>query len=94
MTLNTILDVDNCDLTVWSLLWLCLLSFIFFIIFFVFYLFAGKLHEDVTHDALPLALEHAILEGMKEVKVLLDEKPQRAGKRTADGNTRGESKDK
>lgn len=85
MTFKTILDVDNCDLTVQSLVWLCLLSFIFF----VFYLFAGELHEDVTHDALPLALEHSILEGVKEVKVLLDEKPQRAGKRTA-----GESKDK
>lgn len=48
------------------------------------YLFAGKPHKHISHDALPLALEHTLLESMEELKVLLDQKPQSAGKRTKD----------
>lgn len=51
---------------------------------FVGYLFAGEPHKHIPHDALPLAPEHTILESMEELKVLLDQKPQRAGKRTKD----------
>lgn len=51
---------------------------------FVLYLFAGEPHKHISHDALPLALEHTFLKSMKELKVLLDQKPQRAGKRTED----------
>lgn len=56
----------------------------------VFHLLAAQLHEDVTHDALPLALEHAVLQGVQEVQVLLDEEAQRAGKRPAGGDTKHE----
>lgn len=47
---------------------------------FLFHLFAGEPHKHISHDALPLALEHTFLQSVKELKVLLDEKPQRAGK--------------
>lgn len=50
----------------------------------MFHLVAAQLHEDVAHDALPLALEHAVLQGVQEVQVLLDEEAQRAGKRAAE----------
>lgn len=55
---------------------------------FVVYLFAGEPHKHIPHDALPLAPEHTFLESMEELKVLLDEKPQRAGKRTKDRERR------
>lgn len=48
------------------------------------YLFAGEPHKHIPHDALPLALEHTFLESVEELEVLLDQKPQRAGKRTED----------
>lgn len=54
----------------------------------MFHLLAAQLHEDIAHDALPLALEHAVLQGMEEVQVLLDEEAQRAGKRPAGGDTK------
>ena len=46
------------------------------------YLFAGELHEHVPHDALPLALQHPLLERVEEVEVLLDQEPQGAGEHT------------
>lgn len=58
------------------------------------YLFAGESHKNVSHDALPLALEHTFLESMEELEVLLDQKPQRAGKRTKDSERGGEGEDK
>ena len=57
------------------------------------YLFAGESHKNISHDALPLALEHTFLESMEELKVLLDQKPQRAGKRTKDSERHGERED-
>lgn len=57
----------------------------------VLYLFAGEPHKHISHDALPLALEHTFLKSMKELKVLLDQKPQRAGKRTEDTEREEES---
>lgn len=54
----------------------------------VFHLLAAQLHEDVAHDALPLAPERAVLQGVQEVQVLLDEEAQRAGKRPAGGDTK------
>lgn len=56
----------------------------------VFHLRAAELHEDVAHDALPLALEHAVLQGVEEVQVLLNEEAKRAGKRPAGGDTKQE----
>ena len=51
----------------------------------VVYLFASEPHKHIPHDALPLALEHTFLERVQELKVLLDQKPQSAGKRTEGG---------
>jgi len=52
---------------------------------FAVHLFAGEPHEHISHDALPLALEHAFLQSVKQLKVLLDQEPQGAGKRPEDG---------
>lgn len=53
-----------------------------FALSFCVYLFTCKPHEYISHDALPLAFEHTFLKSMKELKVLLDQKPQRTGKWT------------
>ena len=37
------------------------------------YLFAGEPHEYISHDALPLALEDPLLQGVEKLQVLLDE---------------------
>lgn len=61
---------------------------------FVVYLFAGEPHKHIPHDALPLALEHTFLESMEELKVLLDQKPERAGKWTKDGEKERRGEDR
>lgn len=43
---------------------------------------------------MPVALEYTILESMQELKVLLDQKPERAGKGAEDSEARGEQEDK
>lgn len=57
------------------------------------YLFAGEPHEYISHDALPLALEHTLLQGVEELQMLLDQKPQRAGKWTAERQREGKGGD-
>lgn len=55
------------------------------------YLFAREPHEHISHDALPLALEHTVLESVEQLEMLLDQKPQRAGERTeCSGNKKEE----
>lgn len=48
------------------------------------YLFASEPHENISHNALPLAPEHTFLKCVQQLEVLLDQKPQGGGKRTAD----------
>lgn len=63
----------------------------FHIVKFICHLFAGEPHKHISHDALPLALEHTLLESVEEFQVLLDEEPERTGERTEDTETETET---
>lgn len=53
------------------------------------HLFASEPHENISHNALPLAFEHTFLERVQQLEVLLDQKPQTGGKRTTDAGEEG-----
>lgn len=53
------------------------------------YLSASEPHENVSHNALPLAFEHTFLERVQQLQVLLDQKPQSGGERTAEAGGEG-----
>lgn len=52
------------------------------------YLFASEPHKNISHDALPLTSEHTFLESVKQLKMLLDQKPERARKWTRENKRR------